>query len=284
MYEVEQRQDLRNDPAVRHYLRSISRYPLLDKDQEARLARKARRGDKVALDDLVNANLRFVVSVAKRFQGRGLSLMDLIAEGNVGLITAAKRFDERRDYRFVTYAVWWIRQAIQTALQDKTRTVRLPANRVRQIPQLVQTERRLEQARMGSVHHSELAEALSLTPDKVASLKAAGVPHLGLDAPLGENEGTLAETLADPAAELPETTLSRRQLSRHLDLALENLDERERNIVEQYFGLNRSSEASLEHIGQALNLSRERVRQIRNRAFAKLRQSLQGPALAEHLG
>jgi RNA polymerase primary sigma factor len=284
MFEVEQSSDLRNDPALRHYLQTIARYPLLEKGEEARLARKARKGDKVALDRLVNSNLRFVVSVAKGFQGRGLSLMDLIAEGNVGLITAAKRFDDRRDFRFVTYAVWWIRQAIQTALQDHTRTVRLPANRVRQIPHLVQTERRLEQEKMGPVDMDSLAEAMETSPDKVVRLKGAVTPNLGLDTPIGDNESTLADTLADENAELPADALGRRQLNRDLEEAMLCLDSREKLILEQYFGLNRQAEASLETIGQSLNLSRERVRQIRNRAFAKLRKCLRGEALAEHVG
>jgi RNA polymerase primary sigma factor len=197
MFEVEQSSDLRNDPPCAIICKPSPATPCWRRARKLAWPARRARGTRWPWTGWSNSNLRFVVSVAKGFQGRGLSLMDLIAEGNVGLITAAKRFDDRRDFRFVTYAVWWIRQAIQTALQDHTRTVRLPANRVRQIPHLVQTERRLEQEKMGPVDMDSLAEAMETSPDKVVRLKGAVTPNLGLDTPIGDNESTLADTLAD---------------------------------------------------------------------------------------
>ncbi|MBE0566014.1 MAG: sigma-70 family RNA polymerase sigma factor [Krumholzibacteria bacterium] len=284
MFEVERNQDRQADPALKHYLRTIGRHPLLTRQEEAELARRVRLGDQEALDRLINGNLRFVVSVAKQFLGRGLGLMDLIAEGNVGLITAARRFDERREFRFVTYAVWWVRQSIQAALQEQTRTVRLPSNRAREAGRITRAERALEQRRLGAVADDELAEILAMDPANVARIRAASRANVPLDETPGDGRATLAETLADGGREPAPERVEREALEAALAEALAALDPRERQIIERYYGLGGTGGVSLEEIGASLRLSRERVRQLRNRAFARIRQGARGPLLAEFLG
>lgn len=283
MYETELNHDRRNDPALKHYLRSIGRHPLLSREEEVELARRVRDGEQEALDRLINGNLRFVVSVAKKFLGRGLGIMDLIAEGNVGLITAARRFDERREFRFVTYAVWWIRQTIQAALQEQTRTVRLPANRAREALQINRQERLLEQQRLGGVADDELAEIMAMDPANVARIRAASRPNVVLDVTARDDRPTLAETLTDEDHEGEDERLEREALETALAGALDLLDARERHIIVCYYGLGDGTRASLEDIGTALRLSRERVRQLRNRAFLRIRDGARGAVLAEFL-
>lgn len=283
MYEVELSSDRREDPSLQHYLHTIGKHALLTREEEFELARRIRTGDKAALDKLVNSNLRFVVSVAKKFLNQGLSYMDLIAEGNIGLITAAKRFDERREFRFISYAVWWIRQAIQKAIAEQTNTVRLPINRSQQAQKMKRMSQALEQRHHRQIDEGELAEAMSLDLRKLGQIRAASRPLVSLDQPLYEDEVTLADTLSDPDEGSPHDGYVSEELEKELAGALSLLTRREKNIVMRYYGIGNEETASLETIGQDINLSRERVRQIRNQALTKMRQHGHGQRLVDYL-
>ena len=283
MYEVELSHDRRADPSLQHYLETIGKHQLLSKDEEFELARRIREGDKIAFDRLVNANLRFVVSIAKQYLNRGLSYMDLIAEGNIGLITAARRFDERREFRFISYAVWWIRQSIQKAIADHTNTVRLPFNRMQQAQQMRRAGKKLEQIHHRHIRDEELAEAIGLSTRKLGQIRAASRPLVSMDYHANDEDTSLAETLIDPDESTPEQHFMQRELGQEIGKALELLDARERNIVILYYGLGDEESAPLEAIGQDIKLSRERVRQIRNQALAKIRETVQGERLVDFL-
>ena len=283
MYEVELSSDRREDSSLQHYLQTIGKHNLLTREEEYALARRIRGGDKDALDKLVNSNLRFVVSVAKKFLNQGLSYMDLIAEGNIGLITAAKRFDERREFRFISYAVWWIRQAIQKAIAEQTNTVRLPINRSQQAQRMKRVSQNLEQKHHRKVAEDEIAEVMSLDRLKMAQIRAASRPLISLDQPLYDDDVTLADTLADPEDITPDRGYVSGELIQELSDAMDLLSPRERNIVVRYYGLGSQETASLESIGQDIKLSRERDRQIRNQALIKMRQQGHGERLVEYL-
>ncbi len=283
MYEVELSSDRREDSSLQHYLQTIGKHALLTREEEFELARRIRTGDKAALDKLVNSNLRFVVSVAKKFLNQGLSYMDLIAEGNIGLITAAKRFDERREFRFISYAVWWIRQAIQKAIAEQTNTVRLPINRSQQAQRMKRVSQKLEQKHHRKVGEDEIAEEMSLDLRKMGQIRAASMPLVSLDQPLYDDDVTLADTLADPEDLTPDEGYLSGELLQELADAMDLLSPRERNIVMRYYGLGAQETASLETIGQDINLSRERVRQIRNQALTKMRQQGHGERLVDYL-
>ena len=283
MFEIELQSDRRQDASLQHYLRAIGKYALLTKEQEYDLARRVREGDKQALDILVNANLRFVASVAKRYLNQGLTYMDLIAEGNIGLITAAQRFDERRGFRFITYAVWWIRQAIQKAVAEQTNTVRLPVNRVLQVQSLRRLTRSLEQERQGAVQEEDIADRAGMSVRKLEQLRAAASPLVSLDESSLEDDTTMAENLTDPEEISPEDSYIQEEMHQELDAALRQLSDRERRIVTYYYGLGQRQAWSLEAIGDALGLSRERVRQIRNQALMKMRRAEKGQTLQEYL-
>jgi len=283
VYEVELSSDRREDPSLQHYLQTIGKHALLTREEEFELARRIRTGDKAALDKLVNSNLRFVVSVAKKFLNQGLSYMDLIAEGNIGLITAGKRFDERREFRFISYAVWWIRQAIQKAIAEQTNTVRLPINRSQQAQRMKRVSQALEQRHKRTIRDVEIAEAMSLDPFKMGQIRAASRPLMSLDQPLYDDDVTLADTLSDPEDQTPDEGYVTDELVQELADAMRLLTPRERNIVIRYYGLGAVQTSSLETIGQDINLSRERVRQIRNQALAKMREHGHGARLVDYL-
>ena len=283
MYEVELSSDRREDPSLQHYLQTIGKHRLLTREEEFELARRIREGDKAALDRLVNSNLRFVVSVAKKFLNQGLSYMDLIAEGNIGLITAAKRFDERREFRFISYAVWWIRQAIQKAIAEQTNTVRLPINRSQQAQRMKRVSQELEQKLHRNVAEDEIAEKMELDPRKMSQIRAASKPLVSLDKPIYEDDVTLADTIADEDHLNPDEDYVADELMEELSDAMGLLSPREKDIVTRYYGLGSAETASLETIGQDINLSRERVRQIRNQALSKMRQHGHGDRLVDYL-
>ncbi len=273
MFEVELSLDRRESGCLQNYLQSIGRYDLITREKEYELARLIKQGDRDALDALVNANLRFVVSVAKKFLNQGLSYMDLIAEGNIGLITAADRFDETREFRFISYAVWWIRQAIQKAIAEQTNTVRLPVNRTQQVQKMKKVTREFEQKYNRLPFESELSERVEIPLVKMALINAASRPLASLDENIFDSEDmTLSEILADESLPTPEDGYLQSEVVSLIGAALDILTLREKDVVSRYYGLGDLESVSLETIGQDLNLSRERIRQVRNQALLKIRK------------
>jgi RNA polymerase primary sigma factor len=260
--------------ALRSYLADIADSQPLSRKREAELAARVKKGDLQARDELVKANLRYVVEVAKGYQNRGLPLIDLISSGNLGLLTAAGRFDGTRGYKFISYAVWWVRQAIQQALAEQSRTVRLPINRQILLRKISQAACQLEQLRSETTPHEEVAQELDLTPAEVEeALLLNGAVH-SLDEPF-EEEGKLSlhTILADARQPPPDAALLRDTARAELGRALRGLDQRELRIIRLYFGLNGTQPLTLDQIGELLRLTRERVRQLKERALDKLRRS-----------
>ena len=267
------------------YLQEIGKIDLLTAEQEVELARRIHDGDQEALNQLIRANLRFVVSVAKKYQGQGLSLSDLINEGNYGLIKAAKRFDETRGFKFISYAVWWIRQAILQALAEQSRVVRLPLNRIGTISKIRKTSSRLAQEHDRKPNIEELAEELDIDVKKVREAMKHTGRHLSMDAPFNEDDdNSLLDVLPNDDGVTPDETLLDESVKIDIEYALSQLHEREAEITRLYFGIGREHPLTLEEIGQRFGLTRERVRQIKEKALRKLRQKHRREDLMAHMG
>ncbi len=262
------------DGSLDQYFREIGRYPLIDQEEEVRLAKGIRRGEKEALDKLVRSNLRFVVSVSKKYRNQGVPLSDLINEGNLGLIRAARRFDGTRGIRFVTYAVWWIRQAILQALAEQSRIVRVPLNRAGTLHRLARCKASLVQELGREPTATEIAEGMDVTVEEVEQTLAIASSHLSLDAPMFHGEqSSLMESLPDLLSRGPEEETFENALADSLEAALSTLEEREAQILRLYFGLAGYAPRSLEEIGTEMGVTRERIRQVKERALGRLRHA-----------
>lgn len=274
----------RGSQSLEDYLNDISKQPLLTAEEEVKLAQRIRNDDREALERLVCANLRFVVSVAKQYQNQGLTLPDLINEGNIGLIKAAEKFDETRGFKFISYAVWWIRQSILQALAEQSRMVRLPLNQVSAVSRINKLIMKFEQEHERKPSAYELSELIDETPEKIRdSLRANGRP-MSINAPLGEgDDSTLLEVISDESTPQADRGMIDISLATEIERMLDTLDEREKTIVEMCFGIN-NREITLEEISEKFGLSRERVRQIREKALLKLRHSNKKNLLQEYLG
>ena len=274
----------RESASLDKYLQEIGKEELISVEEEVELAQRIRKGDQEALERLTKANLRFVVSVAKQYQNQGLSLPDLINEGNLGLIKAAEKFDETRGFKFISYAVWWIRQSILQALAEQSRIVRLPLNQVGSLNKINKAFARFEQEHERTPSAEELATELELPKEKVTdTLRVAG-RHISVDAPFADGEdNSLLDVLVNTDSPNADRGLINESLATEVERALEILTERERDIIRYFFGIG-CSEMTLEEIGEKFDLTRERVRQIKEKAIRKLRQSSRSKLLKSYLG
>ncbi len=271
------------DP-VRQYLREIGKYPLLTAEEEVELAKQFEKGIKKAKDKLIESNLRLVVSIAKKYIGRGLSLLDLIQEGNQGLIRAVEKYDWRRGFKFSTYATWWIRQAITRAIADQARTIRIPVHMVETINKLYRTSQRLMQDLGREPTYEEIAEELGITPDKVREIFKISQEVTSLDTKVGEDEdSTLGDFVADEVRPTPVDTASRQLLKDHLDEVLSTLTEREAKVLTLRFGLDGGQPNTLEEVGRVFGVTRERIRQIEAKALRKLKHPSRRKKLQDYL-
>ncbi|HTQ27830.1 MAG TPA: RNA polymerase sigma factor RpoD/SigA [Puia sp.] len=276
----------RESQSLEKYLQEIGKVELISPEEEVKLAIRIKQGDQKALDKLTKANLRFVVSVAKQYQNQGLTLPDLINEGNLGLIKAAQRFDETRGFKFISYAVWWIRQSILQALAEQSRIVRLPLNKVGLTNRIQKAYSQLEQEFEREPSAEELAEILELDIDEVSSTLGIGGRHVSVDTPLSEGEdNTLIDVLENPNAERAEMNIEHKEsLKMEIDRSLKTLTERQKEVICFFFGIGVDHPMSLEDIGERFNLTRERVRQIKDKAITKLRSNSRSKMLRSYLG
>jgi len=275
----------RESASLDKYLQEIGREELITADEEVKLAQRIKQGDQTALERLTRANLRFVVSVAKQYQNQGLSLPDLINEGNLGLIKAAQRFDETRGFKFISYAVWWIRQSILQALAEQSRIVRLPLNQVGSLNKINKAFSKLEQKFEREPSAEELAGLLDISEDKVTDTMKVSGRHISMDAPLIQGEdSSLLDVLINTDSPRADTLLLNQSLQKEIDRSLSTLTERERDVVRLFFGIGMNHGLTLEEIGAKFDLTRERVRQIKEKAIRRLRHTSRSKLLKAYLG
>ena len=274
----------RESASLDKYLQEIGHEELLSVDEEVELAQKIKKGDRRALERLTRANLRFVVSVAKQYQNQGLSLPDLINEGNVGLIKAAEKFDETRGFKFISYAVWWIRQSILQAIAEQSRIVRLPLNQVGSVNKINRELNKFEQEHERRPSIDEIADRIDLPEEKVEEAMKANNRHVSMDAPFVDGEdNSLLDVLADNNMPMADKALVQESLRKEIDRAIDLLNDREQKVVRAFFGIG-SPEMTLEEIGDKYNLTRERVRQIKEKAIRRLRHNTKNKLLKTYLG
>ena len=274
----------RESASLDKYLQEIGHEELLSVDEEVELAQKIKKGDRRALERLTRANLRFVVSVAKQYQNQGLSLPDLINEGNVGLIKAAEKFDETRGFKFISYAVWWIRQSILQAIAEQSRIVRLPLNQVGSVNKINRELNKFEQEHERRPSVDEIADRIDLPEDKIEEAMKVNNRHVSMDAPFVDGEdNSLLDVLADNDMPMADKALVQESLRKEIDRAIELLNDREQKVVRAFFGIG-TPEMTLEEIGEKYNLTRERVRQIKEKAIRRLRHNTKNKLLKTYLG
>jgi RNA polymerase primary sigma factor len=275
----------RETASLDKYLQEIGREELITAEEEVQLAQRIKQGDQTALEKLTKANLRFVVSVAKQYQNQGLSLPDLINEGNLGLIKAAKRFDETRGFKFISYAVWWIRQSILQALAEQSRIVRLPLNQVGSLNRISKEFSRLEQKYERPPLPDELAESLDIPQEKINAVMKISTRHVSMDAPLAQDEDTkFIDVFMSEDTPTTDSILMFESLSREIQRALATLTEKERDVITLYFGLGMNHGLTLEEIAVKFDLTRERVRQIKEKAIRRLKHTSRSKLLKAYLG